>query len=276
MHVAWVVKALQLTTDAGIDQSTSMIWQVQSKLPDIVKDMLKNKEYKKCEEFTKAVTELKGSRLVEKQEQHAKQAQELRALRADLARVQTGPAAQNPIKALQNQFSKVLLNLAAAPTTALSNNMYTRALQSLMVTEELKTKIRQLIQASLHHPDNAMGQAAYAAQLSQWNVTWGENTWVMQETEYPLKLDIAAIVSSECFACGTHGHNGRNCPLLVDHGEWLIHKELAWKAITSKVLGAHNRATATPIALVMNSEYEEMQAWIEEIPEQQGKADRSV
>jgi hypothetical protein len=46
--------------------------------------------------------------------------------------------------------------------------------------------------------------------------------------------------------------------------------------IVSKVLGVYNRATATPISLVMNSEYEEMQAWIEEITEQQGKADGSM
>jgi len=80
MHVAWATKAQQLATDAGIKQSTSMIWQVHSKLLDVVKDLLKDEEYVKWEEFTKAVTDLKGSRLAEKQEQHVKQMQELRAL----------------------------------------------------------------------------------------------------------------------------------------------------------------------------------------------------
>lgn len=45
-----------------------MIWQVCSKLPDVVKDMLKDEEYKTWTEFMKAVTELKGNQLVEKQE----------------------------------------------------------------------------------------------------------------------------------------------------------------------------------------------------------------
>ncbi|KAG1824914.1 uncharacterized protein BJ212DRAFT_1261589 [Suillus subaureus] len=85
-HVAWAVKTLQLATDAGIDQGTSMIWQVRSKLPNVVKDLLKDEEYKTWADFTKAVTELKGSRLAEKQEQHLKQTQELKALHADLAR----------------------------------------------------------------------------------------------------------------------------------------------------------------------------------------------
>jgi hypothetical protein len=88
-HIAWATKVQQLATDAGIEQSTSMIWQVHSKLPDVVKDLLKDEEYAKWEEFMKAVMDLKGSRLAEKQEQHIKQTQELRALRADLARIQT-------------------------------------------------------------------------------------------------------------------------------------------------------------------------------------------
>lgn len=84
-HVAWAAKMLQLATNAGIEQGTSMIWQVRSKLPDVVKDLLKDEEYNTWAEFTKAVTELKGSRLAEKQEQRSKQAQELKSLRADLA-----------------------------------------------------------------------------------------------------------------------------------------------------------------------------------------------
>ncbi|KAG1809210.1 hypothetical protein EV424DRAFT_1328472, partial [Suillus variegatus] len=70
MHVAWAAKTLQLATSVGITQSTLMIWQVRSTLPDIVKDLLKDEEYTNWAEFAKAVTELKGSRLVEKQEQH--------------------------------------------------------------------------------------------------------------------------------------------------------------------------------------------------------------
>lgn len=80
MHIAWAAKMLQFATSAGIEQSTSMIWQVRNKLPDVVKDLLKDEEYKTWTEFTKAVTELKGSRLAEKQEQKMRQAQELSTL----------------------------------------------------------------------------------------------------------------------------------------------------------------------------------------------------
>jgi hypothetical protein len=148
--------------------------------------------------------------------------------------------------------------------------------QLLTITEETKAAIWQLVQASPHHPDNAAGQAAYAAQLAQWNTRWGENVRVTQETGYPLKPGTAAIALSECFACGVHGHNGRNCPLPPDHTERLSRKESAWRAIISKALGAYNRATATPILLVMNSGYEETQAWTEESTKQQGKGDGST
>jgi hypothetical protein len=124
MHIAWAAKALQLAMDAGIEQSTLMIWQVHSKLPDVVKDLLKDEEYKKWEEFMKVVTELKGSRLVEKQEQHVKQAQELRALQADVAQMQTQAPAQNPITALQNQLNKMSLSSTTTPPTPAANSTY--------------------------------------------------------------------------------------------------------------------------------------------------------
>jgi len=85
MHVAWAAKTLQLATNAGIENGTSMIWQVRSKLLDVVKDLLKDEEYKTWTEFMKAVMVLKGNWLAEKQEQKTKQAQELKALQADLA-----------------------------------------------------------------------------------------------------------------------------------------------------------------------------------------------
>jgi hypothetical protein len=47
--------------------------------------------------------------------------------------------------------------------------------QPFIITEDMKTMIRQLIQVLPQHPDNAAGQAAYAAQLVQWNVKWGKN-----------------------------------------------------------------------------------------------------
>ncbi|KAG1846543.1 hypothetical protein F4604DRAFT_1936382 [Suillus subluteus] len=274
-HVAWAAKTLQLATNAGIEQGTSMIWQVRSKLPDVVKDLLKDEEYKMWTEFTKAVTDLKGSRLAEKQEQRTK---------------------QNPVAALQNQFNKMSINSTTAPSTASINNTYTRVpaafnqqnqqqtyscqpatmQQPFMIMEEMKTAVRQLIQAMPHQQDNMAGQTAYAAQLAQWNAKWGESARVTQETGYLLKPGTAIIASSECFACGTHGHNGRNCPLPADHTERLTRKESAWRAIASRVLGAYNRATATPISLVMNSNYEAQGAWIKEIMEQQGKADGSA
>jgi len=145
-----------------------------------------------------------------------------------------------------------------------------------MIMEEMKTMVRQLVQAMPQQQDNVVGQAAYVVQLAQWNAKWGESAQVTQETGYPLKLGTAMIALSECFACGTHGHNGQNCPLPSDHMERLTHKESAWRAIVSKALCAYNRAAAIPISLVMSNNYETQGAWIEEIMEQQGKVDGSA
>lgn len=86
-HLAWAAKTLQLAMSTGIAQSTSMIWQVRSTLPDIVKDLLKDEEYANWTEFAKVVTDLKGSRLVEKQEQSNWQTQEFNALKTDLTHI---------------------------------------------------------------------------------------------------------------------------------------------------------------------------------------------
>ncbi|KAG2337902.1 hypothetical protein BDR05DRAFT_894544 [Suillus weaverae] len=292
-HIAWAMKALQLATNADIDQGTSMIWQVRSKLPDIVKDLLKDEEYTAWADFTKAVMELKGSRLAEKQEQHLKQTQELKELRADLARVQLRTPQQNPITALQSQLNKLSLSPAAslnnssfsrvptAPTSQSPQTTYSRqptmSQQQFVIMEDVKTIVRQLVNAIPQQPDSPSGKTAYVNQLAQWNAKWGENTHVTHETGYPLKPGTAAISSGECFGCGTHGHNGCNCPLPVDHAERLSHKEAAWRAITSKVLGAFNRTSATPISLVINHTPQYNTAWIEELTEQdKGKVEGSA
>jgi predicted S18 family serine protease len=44
-----------------------------------------------------------------------------------------------------------------------------------MIMEEMKTAVRQLVQAMPQQQDNAVGQAAYVAQLVQWNAKWGES-----------------------------------------------------------------------------------------------------
>ncbi|KAG1822216.1 hypothetical protein EV424DRAFT_1322001, partial [Suillus variegatus] len=80
----------------------------------------------------------------------------------------------------------------------------------------------------------------------------GEATRVTHEMGYPLKPGTAAIGSSKCFTCGTHGHNRHNCQLPLDHIERLTHKEAVWRAIISRVLGTFSRNRATPISLVVN------------------------
>jgi hypothetical protein len=148
--------------------------------------------------------------------------------------------------------------------------------QPIVVTDELNASVKCLIATFPHHPDTPAGNIAHAAQIAHWNTKWGENTRVMHKTGYPLKPGTAAICSGECFACRTHGHNSRNCILPQGDTARLERKEAAWRAVSSQVLGTFNRFSATPISLVMNDGYKITSAWIEEVPEQQGKADRST
>ncbi|KAG1748886.1 uncharacterized protein EDB91DRAFT_1079021 [Suillus paluster] len=296
-HVAWATKALQLAMSAGIATSMSMIWQVRGKLPSIVKDLLKDTEYMNWAEFTKEVTELKGTRLMEKKEQHAKQELEVSLLCADVARLQQRNMMQNPITALQNQLSRMTINPSTMSNAHCSNNTVTRALtqttaaypqstftrqpnaapQPWTVTEDMKTMVRQLIALYMHHQDTAAGRTAYTMQIAQWNARWGENTRVTHEMGYPLKPGMVVIPSSKCFVCGMHGHHGRNCPIPPDHPERLTRKEAAWRVTVSKVLGLFNHMVATPISLVFGNAQQSASAWIEEIQESsEGKENGSA
>ncbi|KAG2029984.1 hypothetical protein BDR03DRAFT_879469 [Suillus americanus] len=220
-HVAWAAKTLQLATSAGITQNTLMIWQVRSMLPEIVKDLLKDEDYANWAEFTKAVMDLKGSRLVEKQEQHNRQTQELNTLRMDLARIRQHAPAPNPIDALQNQLGRIAISMpislaapqtlgtyARTPTTQANQNAQptyshqpaTTAApqQPVIVTDELKAKVKLLISLFPHHPDTPAGHMAHAAQIAQWNAKWGDNARVTHETGYPLKPGTATTAAIAC------------------------------------------------------------------------------
>ncbi|KAG1827698.1 hypothetical protein EV424DRAFT_1345369 [Suillus variegatus] len=182
-------------------------------------------------QFFDDMADLKGNRVLEKKEQHSKQEHEVNRLRADVARLQQNNPTQSSLAALQNQFARIQ---PAAPT------------QPLVITEDMKNLIQQLVSSSSHHPDTPAGHAAYATQIAQWNAKWGEYTRVTPETGYPLKPGTAAIASKR-----------------------LSRKEAAWRAIVSKALGSFNRATAIPISLVTNHTPHYTSAWIEEIPEQE-------
>jgi len=136
-----------------------------------------------------------------------KQECEVSLLHADVARLQQHNATQNTITALQNQLSQMSINPPVTSNTPHSNNTITctpmqttmgypqstfthqpnTAPQPLVVMEELKTAVRQLVALYTHHQDTAARRMAYAAQIAQWNAKWGENMRVTQETGYPLK-----------------------------------------------------------------------------------------
>ncbi|KAG1810505.1 hypothetical protein EV424DRAFT_1349891 [Suillus variegatus] len=254
-------------------------------------------EYANWSTFTTEVKDLKGNRVLEKKEQHSKQEHEVNRLQADVTRLQQNNPTQSSLAMLQNQFAQMSVNPTKAPSTLPSNSAITQMptpqatqntqptfrrqpaapTQPLVITEDTENLIQQLISSSSHHPDTPAGHAAYTTQIAQWNVKWGEYTRVTPETGYPLKLGTAAIASSKCFNCGTHGHNSRNCVLPSDHAERLSHKEAAWRVIVSKALGSFNCATAIPISLVTNHTSHYTSAWIEEIPEQEeGKVSGSA
>ncbi|KIN98214.1 hypothetical protein M404DRAFT_158337, partial [Pisolithus tinctorius Marx 270] len=67
-HVKWAEEAMQLASLAGIEQGSTLIWQVKKQLPKAVRRLLDD-EYKDWQDFTDDVKALNTSKLRQEREE---------------------------------------------------------------------------------------------------------------------------------------------------------------------------------------------------------------
>jgi hypothetical protein len=83
----------------------------------------------------------------------------------------------------------------------------------------------------------------------------------MEMTLVPLKLGAAAICTSECFKCGTHGHRAAWCVLADNHLACLSREEAHWHMICGSILGPINKGMTMDIHLVFDGQRGMRQEW---------------
>jgi hypothetical protein len=87
-----------------------------------------------------------------------------------------------------------------------------------------------------------------------------------------LRPGIAAICSSECFKCSTHGHRAAQCALVDNHPARLSQEEACWRMICGSVLGLINKATMMEVYLTFDRQGNMQPEWEAEEQElDQGK-----
>jgi hypothetical protein len=88
--------------------------------------------------------------------------------------------------------------------------------------------------------------------MTQWTAGRNLGDTVMEMTPVPLKPGAAAICTSECFKCSTHGHREAWCILADNHPAHLSREEACWHMICRSVLGPVNKGTTTDVYLVFD------------------------
>ncbi|KAH7919476.1 hypothetical protein BV22DRAFT_1022939 [Leucogyrophana mollusca] len=286
-HVAWAANVLRLAKDAGIAGGSNLIWIVRNNLPPVLKD-LEAVKHATWADFAKAVTEapiekiregvekervraeeiaLVKSRLqaIEKQQHATKQpvanyddlTAQMQRLNLNNNRTQPPPARTAPAR---NQGFEPAANPAAMQGGGRGNIRYLKqpqqppARRNELTIEEKRAMIARTTILT-HHDDTPAGRNAYTTQMQDWTTTHGDIR-VNENTPYPLRPGTAIVCSSECFRCGGHGHQSRECR--VPEESRLPQRESAWRAICYTMLGPMNRGQAEQVMVVF-AEYEDEQ-----------------
>jgi len=261
-HVKWAEDALELATLAGIRAGPTLIYQVRKNLPKTIRKQLDN-EYPDWVAFTTAVMDVGTVKLTEdREDREDRKRKEEEKERKMLLKVEAANRANTDLTAQLQclTIGQVAVSRAVTSPVARTGNPTTMrfALQQgsrctniyTPPTEEQKETVRRALGAYPQQRPDDEGHKAYLAQLSAWATKYGTVTRISDQTPYPLKPGTAMICSGECFRCGTHRHESRNCPAPEGDAARLSRNETAWQALCNRTLGPFNKDNALSIRLV--------------------------
>jgi hypothetical protein len=215
-HIVWAEEVREKVQDLGLETRAEYVYQVRNSLPDAVKEGIEGQttdwttfiaavkaiDIEKLKARAKAEKEQadKERRQAEKEKAQEKVIEELRAQVRRLALASTFATTRQAGQGQQTARTVVVQTNPSTPVTGRNRQTRTPAM------EAEKAAIQQRLKTYPHQPDTDAGRATYRRQIAQWTANRGTGDTVTDTTPVPLRPGTAAICSSECFKCGTHGH----------------------------------------------------------------------
>ncbi|KAJ7059293.1 hypothetical protein C8F01DRAFT_1370852 [Mycena amicta] len=214
VHVKFANKLMQAATKAGIEATSSYIYQVRNALPEPLRKKIPA-DVANWKAFTAAIKGVERVELregVEEAELKKNKEMQIEKRIRDLANAQTRAPPATPMTKLANQLNTAGLKTpkpagaGAGGRDAFGGgggrgNLFTPR-QDL--DETGIQKLRELVARISVPPTTKVGREFYKAQIDAWDKEYGGRNprALLEEVGYPLSPGTAAPGTGECFRCG--------------------------------------------------------------------------
>jgi len=271
-HVIFAEKALSLAKQAKISNGSNLIWKVHDKLPDIIRQKVKE-TYSMWTEFCAAIKAVEMAHIWDGVKKYQKEKEEKERTEAAIAGLQ---CMQQQQRRLPNAPMSPMLGISQAmqstnlggqrnnqPATsstpqapAANTNPFTGPSGSQgnlfrppppPVTEANRDVLTCSLAAYPIQPNTTVGITAWHNQLRDWKTRNGEDAQITAGTGFPLRPGGAPPGSGECYGCGLVGHHCGNMRCMAGQ---INNREHTFRTICGRILCL----TATPqVNLVSNA-----------------------
>jgi len=235
-HVIFAEKILDLAKRAKIDNTTSGLFNVRDKLPEVLREKVPE-DQASWMAFADAIKKVDMGHIREGVRKHKDKAAETAKLQADieLLKRRTAEATSvlnSPTKAIRDQMNRTTISQQSMNRAAPMGNPFagnsggrgnlfntvprggfngtpTRPPRA-PASEDEKEQLRASLALYLLQPDTTEGRTAYGEQMRTWKRINGDS-YPSKLTGFPLCPGGAQPGSGECYACGKTGHRRRDC-----------------------------------------------------------------
>ncbi|KAJ7276698.1 hypothetical protein C8J57DRAFT_1061515 [Mycena rebaudengoi] len=238
-HVHYAGRLLEVARLAGIDQTTSGIWQSRDTLPELLREKVSSTHTN----WAAYVAEIKAVDRIHIREGVAK-AMRAREMERTVADLKARATPSTPVSKIASQFARTALatpRVSTAPVPARAETFGAGGGQGNLfkapeMTDEGRDHLRKIVEGLSRSvlQDDAMGRAEYARRVAGWARVHGSARVLLERTGYPISPGTAPPCSGECYSCGkvtTPFHRGANCP-----GPEVPVKERIFRGLCAKFL----------------------------------------
>ena len=254
-HMIFAEKILDLAKRAKVETSTSGLWTVRDKLPEVLREKIPENQAS-WTAFAQAIKDMDMGHIQEGVRKHkektaydAKVEANISFLMKQRAVSTTVGDPSSPTKAIRTRLANTAISPQPANRGVQSDpfgsasggagNIFGARPARLPATEEEKATLRASLNLYPIQQETPEGEVTYLEQLRAWRRTNGDNP-VSKTTGFPLRPGGAPPGSGECYGCGRTGHRRIDCPSTGN--KRVPQLEATFRAICGSILGQPRRA----------------------------------